>query len=179
MTDELDPRAFRWVEAGVSGLARSRDWDAVALVELRSLEDDPLEEIRFGRFADGTILVEGDDPGGEVVDSLAARLEGVVRPPYEALASRRTRREWSLGVRELRVEELELRGVDAAEILVALGPDGDPLLVVDGVEVESATGALAEADSVLNALGRSRHRTYAVRARRTVGSRWAVSVDPL
>ena len=30
MSDDLsDPRTFRWVEAGISGIPRTREWDAV------------------------------------------------------------------------------------------------------------------------------------------------------
>ena len=36
--DEIsDPRAFRWVESGVSGLARAREWDATAIAEVPEL----------------------------------------------------------------------------------------------------------------------------------------------
>ena len=43
-----DPRVVpRWVEAGVSGVPRGRDWDAVAVVDLPELEGSLASELSF------------------------------------------------------------------------------------------------------------------------------------
>jgi hypothetical protein len=178
--EPLDPRALRWVEAGVSGLARSRDWDAVELVELPELADHELEELRFGVLADGTVV--GGDAAlvpRSVVERLAAVLTQAVGTPYEAVAARQTRLEWSLAARALRIAEIELPPVDAVELVVAVAPDGSRSVLVDGVEPADAPAGLDAAVQRLEHLGRRRFEHFVARARRTVGDRWGLSVDPL
>jgi hypothetical protein len=177
--DLAEPLALRWVEAGVSGLARRRDWDVVEVVEVAELVDRDLEEIRFGVLADGTLVVSSAEVDEQVLSGLADRLAPSVRPPYEAFAARHTRLEWSLAARELRTEEIELPGLRADEVVVALGPEGTLELLVDGEEPRDRSEELAAAADRLEQLGRSRHRTFVVRARRAVGERFALSVDPL
>ncbi len=182
MTEPLDPRALRWVEAGVSGLARSRDWDRVEVVDVPELADGSLEELRFGALADGSVVAAtppGLDPG--LVERLAERLRERLGSPFEAVAVRRTRLEWSLAGRCLRLEEIALPPLAAGEIVVALGPgDERPALVVDGEEQVEPSEALAEATARLAALGGGRFDSFVVRARRLgLDDRWAASVDPL
>lgn len=181
MTEPLDPRALRWVEAGVSGLARSRDWDRVEVVSVPELADDSLEELRFGVLADGTVVgatPPGSDP--ELLDRLAGRLGEALEGPFEAVAARRTRLEWSLAGRLLRLEELALPRLTADEIIVAFGPGDDrPTVLVDGEELPDPAGALAEAVARLTELGGRRFESFVARARRLGPDRWAVSVDPL
>ena len=55
--DEIrDPRAFRWVETGVSGLARQREWDATAIVEVPELRATEEAEIEFRLLGDGSVI---------------------------------------------------------------------------------------------------------------------------
>lgn len=181
MTEPLDPRALRWVEAGVSGLARSRDWDHVELVSVPELANDSLEELRFSVLADGTAVgatPPGSDP--ELLDRLAGRLGEALTRPFEAVAARRTRLEWSLAGRLLRLEELALPPLAADELVVALGPgDERPTVLVDGEEPAEPSAELAEAVVRLAELGGRRFESYVARARRLEPDRWAVSVDPL
>lgn len=181
MTEPLDPRALRWVEAGVSGLARSRDWDRVEVLTVPELADDSVEELRFGVLADGTVVAvspSGIDPG--LVERLAGRLQEALEGPFEAVAARRTRLEWSLAGRALRLEEVTLPPLAATELVVALGPgDEQPTVLVDGEEPAEPADALAEAVGRLGALGGERYDSFVVRARRLGPDRWAVSVDPL
>ena len=181
MSDEPigDPRAFRWVEAGVSGLARSRDWDTVALVDVPELADAALEELRFGVLADGTVVGRDAAAGDHVLARLADRLQETVRPPFEAVAARQTRDEWSLAARELRIEEVELAMTEVRELVVAVGPDGVRTLLVDGEELHVPSEGLELAVQRLEEIGRRRSRSFVVRARHTVGDRFAISVDPL
>ncbi len=179
MTDPIDPRAFRWVEAGVSGLARSRDWDTVELVALPELAEHPLEEFRFGALADGTLVIDGDGVDEVVAERLGRRLSETLDGPYEAVAARQTRLDWSVAARVLRIEELTLPALESGEIVVALGPDGETTVVVDGVEPDGASDDLAFAVELLLELGSRRFPSFVVRARRTVGDRWGISVDPL
>ena len=181
MTEPLDPRALRWVEAGVSGLARSRDWDRVEVVAIPELADDSIEELRFGVLDDGTVVAAtpaGIDP--ELVERLAGRLWEALEGPLEVVAARRTRLEWSLAGRLLRLEEVTLPPLAADEIVVALGPgDNRPTVLVDGEEQVEPSDALAEAVGRLTDLGGGRFESFVARARRLGPDRWAVSVDPL
>ena len=179
-TEPIDPRALRWVEAGVSGLARSRDWDRVELVTIAELADEPLEEFQFGVLADGTVVGQGP-PGvaAGILERLAACLSDALDGPYEAVAARRTRLEWSLAARALRIEELVLPPLAADEILVAVSPDGEPTVLVDGEEPDAPSNELDAATARLLALGRERFDSFVIRARRARNDRWAISVDPL
>ena len=51
-----DPRAFRWVETGVSGLARVREWDATAIAEVDALRASDETEIDFRVLGDGSVV---------------------------------------------------------------------------------------------------------------------------
>jgi hypothetical protein len=182
VTEPLDPRALRWVEAGVSGLARSRDWDWVEVVAVPELEHDPVEELTFGALADGAavgVTPPGVDP--DVVERLAGRVRAALDGPFEAVAVRRTSLEWSVAARTLRIEELRLPALAADELVVAVGPGGEPSVLVDGDEAEAAPEGteLGVAVARLRALGGGRFDSFVVRARRLEADRWAVSVDPL
>lgn len=182
MTEPLDPRALRWVEAGVSGLARSRDWDLVEILAVPELEHDALEELTFGALADGTIVAvtpAGTDP--ILVERLARRLGDALDGPFEAVAVRRTRLEWSIAARMLRIEEVVLPPLAAEELVVAVGPGGEPAVLADGEEPDAASSGqeLDAAVARLRAIGAERYDSFVVRARRLGPDRWAVSVDPL
>ena len=93
---------------------------------------------------------------------------------------RRTRLDWSLAARALRIEEVALPPLQAEELVVAVGPGGEPSVLVDGEEVEPARlDGLEPAVDRLRAVGTARFRSFVVRARRLGPDRWAVSVDPL
>ena len=79
----LDP-GRNWLAAGITGIPRQREWDAVASVDAPG---SPGDETQFVVLADGRVLVESDgapDPG-----PLATGLEGVIDAPYRAVAVRR------------------------------------------------------------------------------------------
>ena len=96
--DILDPRgAFRWVEAGVSGLARQREWDATAIAELPALRASDETELDFRVLGDGSVI--GDiDPA--VVAELTREL--AIDAPYLARAVRQDETNWIVGA--LRME---------------------------------------------------------------------------
>lgn len=182
VTEPLDPRALRWVEAGVSGLARSRDWDRVEVVAVPELEHDALEELTFGALDDGAVVALTPaviDPG--LVERLADRIREALDGPFEAVAVRRTRLEWSLAARTLRIEEVTLPPVAADELVVGVGPGGEASVLVDGEEpvAGSLVDGLDAAVDRLRIVGGERFDSFVVRARRLGPDRWAVSVDPL
>lgn len=180
--DIVDPRVVpRWVPAGVSGVPRPRDWDAVVAVDVPELAGDPTADIAFRVLGDGTIVPGEDDGAGmAALERLAAALSAVVEPPYDARAARRDRTGWSAAARRLRSEAVELPSdLDATELAVAIPPDGERLVLVDGDEPERLDPALAVAADALERLGRERYATFVVRAARPPGGRWTIVVDPL
>jgi hypothetical protein len=174
-----DPLALRWVEAGVSGIARRRDWDAVEVVDVPELEGVPLEEVRFAQLADGTVVSAGGPASREALERLARCAVAAVPAPFEAVAARRTRLQWSIAVRGVRIAEIELPPLDAGELVLAIGPGGEPELLVDGTPPAAVTPQLEAARAILERAGRARSEAFVARARRVAGERWALSVDPL
>ena len=67
-----DPRAFRWVEAGVSGLARQREWDATSIAEVPSLRASDETELDFRVLGDGSVI--GDVDAGLLAGASDVRL---------------------------------------------------------------------------------------------------------
>ena len=179
--DIVDPRVVpRWVEAGVSGVPRGREWDAVAVVDLPELADAALSEIRFRVLEDGSISgAEGAAVPDLALRRLAAAVEEMLSPPYEALAARRGCHDWSIAARELRLEGIELPAALAAgEIVLAVPPGGERTLLVEGEEPAVMTPELEAAAAELERRGLARFDAFVARAER-VGGRWELTIDPL
>ncbi len=178
--DIRDPRLVpRWLPVGIHGIPRSREWDVVVLVTVPELAGSPISELALRRLADGMLVV---DPSARVpsaaLERIGAELADALPGPCEAIAVRRGVEDWSLAVRQARLDAVELPALPGiAELSVALAPDGERIVVADGEEVEPE-GALADAVDVLERLGLDRYRAFAVRATNVDGS-WAVAVDPL
>ncbi len=140
--DISDPRAFRWVETGVSGLARQREWDATSIVEVRELVATDEAEIDFRLLGDGSLV--GDVSPGVLAD-LTKDLR--IDPPYAARAVRQNETEWMVGATRIESELVEL-GEDpqAASLEVAVPPDGETMYLVDGeILADAPTGSVAAA----------------------------------
>jgi hypothetical protein len=178
--DIVDPRVVpRWVEAGVSGLPRSREWDAVTVVELPELESSSASELTFRVLGDASVAGAEGLPGA-AVERIVAELESAVRPPYEVRAARRGRCDWSVAARELRLESVPLLGsLPGDELAVAVTPDGERTTFVDGEETGLLTADLEAAFAVLERRGRERFPAFVSRAERVGPGRWELSVDPL
>ena len=67
---------------------RARRWDTVATAEAPALKGDT---VHFVSLADGTLVVDEDEPDGALA-SLADAVEQAIPPPYRAEAVRRERR---------------------------------------------------------------------------------------
>jgi hypothetical protein len=156
----LDP-AREWLAAGITGLARGREWDAVALADAPETAG---EELEFVALPDGRLLADAVD-----ATPFAAALAGAIEPPYRAVAVRRDD-VWAVGGRSIRVFELgaELGG-DSVEIVH--NADGMSLRV-DGIPSNAKVPEL-------EALGASRFATFVVRAHRLDGALFEVEVEPL
>lgn len=157
----LDP-ARHWLAAGITGLARSREWDATGAVEGPG---EVGEEVEFVALPDGRLLAAGGrDPG-----PFAGALEGSLDPPYRALA-RRQPEIWAVGARSIEVAE------------VSDDPGGDEVEIVRTEEGVSTTiDGLPTARSVpeLERLGEARGDAYVVRAGRLDGALFQVEVEAL
>jgi hypothetical protein len=171
-----DPRAFRWVESGVSGLARQREWDATAIAEVRGLEGSEEVEVDFRVLGDGSVI---GDVSGDVLAELTRDLG--VEPPYAARAVRQNAREWTVGAVRIESELVALPGgVDAVSLEAAVPPEGGTMYVVDGeILAEAPTGAAADALAELERRGAERFQAFVARADRLEDGRWELTVDPL
>lgn len=158
-----EPGPPGWMEAGIHGVPRQREWDAVVTVEAEGVEGD---RAKFVALPDDTLLVEE----GEDVDGLAEALDGVVRPPYRAEAVRRSEVQWAIGVR--RIEIVELEDDPEGETVTLTCRDGERTLLVDGAPVFGSIPALER-------LGTSRAESYVVQGQRLAEGLWEVRVTPL
>jgi hypothetical protein len=175
--DIRDPRAFRWVEAGVSGLAREREWDATAIVELPSLRGESVGELDYRLLGDGSLV--GQVPP-EALTELAAGLE--LDPPYAARAVRQSELEWLVGAVKLESDVVDLpQDVPAQTLEVAIPPEGaERMVIVDGeILGEEPVGLVGDAVSELERRGRERFQAFVARADRVEDGRWDLTIDPL
>jgi hypothetical protein len=151
-------------ETGVHGIARQREWDAVATVRAPDIAGD---ELAFDVLPDRTVLVE-DEEGDAPLAPLADALERELNPPYRAKAVRQSEELWAVAARAMDVVRLQRQAGDTIELSVR---DGERMLAVDGAR---EFGSIPE----LEALAAS-HAEYVVRADRLDGDWWEVKVDPL
>jgi hypothetical protein len=177
MPDEIsDPRAFRWVESGVSGLARQREWDATAIAEVPALRATEDGEVDFRVLGDGSVV-------GEVApDVLAELTHGLaIDPPYAVRAVRQNELEWMVGAVRMESQLVELpAGIEALSLEVAVPPEGETMMIVDGeILGDEPSGATAEAFAALEQRGAERFQAFVARADRLEDGRWELTVDPL
>lgn len=153
-----------FLPAGVTGLARPREWDAVGTV---AAPGTPGEELELVVLEDGRLVPE---PGSERpgLEAFAAALRGSIDPPYRALALRR--------------EDLWAIGASAIEV-AHLGPStyGDDLeLTWDGATLELVTDGEPADPATAPALERyasaRRDGPYAASAHRLVGDVFEITV---
>jgi hypothetical protein len=156
----LDP-AREWLAAGITGLARGREWDAVVLAEAPGTVG---EELEFVALSDGRLLAETGD-----ATPFADALAGALEPPYRAVAVRRVD-VWAVGARRIDVVELQ-QGTTGDQFELVRSADGVSTRV-DGIPSDTH---LPE----LEALGRARSATFVVRAHRLVDALVEVEVEPL
>ncbi len=151
-----------WMETGIHGVQRPREWDAVVTVEAEGVQGD---RARFVALADQTLLVEE----GENVEALADALDNVP-PPYRAEAVRRGESQWAVGIH--RIEVVSLPDAPEGQELTLTARDGGRTLLVDGAPV---FGSQPE----LERLGEARGESYVVQGNRLADDLWEVRVVPL
>ena len=163
MVHPIDPGSH-WLEAGITGLARQREWDAVATSEAPGTSGD---EAEFVALTDGRLLVDSG-PDGFDPAPLAAALEGAIDRPYRALAVRRPEL-WTVGASAIETARLDPdpRGDD-----LELAWDGATLaLVADGMPADPSTAAALERLAASRESG-----AYAAHAGRLDGDLFEISV---
>jgi hypothetical protein len=162
----LDP-GRHWLEAGITGLARQREWDAVATAEGPGELGD---EAEFVALADGLILLETGRSGFDPT-ILAGALEGSIDVPYRAVAVRREER-WAIGACAIDVARL---APDPRADALELTWDGALLtLVADRMPADPSQASALQAIAT-----RRKDGPYAARAQRLTGDLWEVMVLPL
>ena len=162
----LDPRHPFWQVAGIHGVARAREWDAVVAAEAPEL---PGEELDFVALEDGTLVVDLDLPE-DALSPLADALDGALEAPYHAYAHRREGDVWVAAAVVVDVVEVdeEIDG-DSVEIVAR---DGEHMTVVGG----ELTNRRIEA---LEALAEEDFESYFLEAARIDSQLWEVTVNPL
>jgi hypothetical protein len=161
----LDP-GREWLAAGITGLQRQREWDAVATVEG---DGEPGDEVTFVSLEDGTYVLESGDRADPA--PFAAALGQSIEVPYRAVAVRRPD-VWAVGAVAIEVERLEPdpRGNDLA-------------LVWNGAQLELTIDGLPASPTHASALqsiaGKRVDGPYAAHAHRLRGDLWELSVLPL
>ena len=158
-----EPGPPGWMETGIHGVHRQREWDAVVTVDVAGVEGD---RARFVALGDDTLIVE---EGGDV-EPLADALDEVAQPPYRAEAVRRGEAQWAVGVR--RIDVVQLQDDPEGQTLTLTAQDGERTLLVDG---EPAFGSIP----ALETLGAARGPSYVVEAQRLSDNLWEVRVTPL
>ncbi len=161
----VDP-GQHWLEAGITGIARPREWDAVVTVDAPGL---PGDEAEFVALPDGRLVVEGEDRLDPM--PLAAALAGAIDPPYRAVAVRREAL-WAVGAVSIEVVALSPtpRGRD-----LELTWDGSTLaLTIDTLPADPA-----QADALERIASTRRRGPYSARAHRLADDLWEILVLPL
>jgi hypothetical protein len=178
-----DVLAFSRIPAGVTGIPRLRDWDAVVVVELPELERSEIGEIEVVAPESGDVLLHADDAvPHHVGERIAAALDEEVDRPYEALAVRQDGLRWSAGARMLRGgTTLDFpAGLPAASLELAVAPDGAVELRADGDIVDPGLSPLfAEAAAELERHGRAKFQFFVARADKVAEGSWQLTMDPL
>lgn len=159
----LDP-GRHWLAAGITGLARQREWDAVATAEGEGRSGDELEVVVL---PDGRVLVERGPDGLEPA-FVAAALHDSLEPPYRAVAVRRPEL-WAIGAVAIEVARLD---PDPSGDELALTWEGETLsLIRDGLPADPSSASALEALANARVDGR-----YAAHATRLAGGLWEISV---
>ena len=160
-----EPAPPGWMETGIHGVHRQKQWDAVVAVEAEGVQGDA---VHFVALPDDSLLVE------EEVDAepIAAALDGTVDPPYRAEAVRRDETHWAVGIRRIEVVDLAEDSPEGDEVTLT-GRDGSHELMVDGA---LAFGSIPALERVGQERGEA---SYVVQGRRLADSLWEVRVTPL
>jgi hypothetical protein len=158
----LDP-AREWLAAGITGLARGREWDAVATLQAAGVAGD---ELAFVALPDGTFVHESSSDANPA--PFAAALSESISPPYRALAVRRPEL-WAVGAVAIEVQRLDPdpRGDELELVRSQSGLE----LSIDGVPAEPTQASALERIANARVPG-----AFAAHGHRLRGDLWELSV---
>jgi hypothetical protein len=152
-------------EPGIHGVPRTRRWDVVATARAPGLRGDT---IHFVVLADGTVVVEEDEPD-ETLAPLADAVEATIPPPYRAEAVRRGPETWAVGAS--RIQTAEVPGLAGEEAELVVTREGHVLRVDGRTTLGRAQG--------LERAGEAVGTEYVVRATRLDGELWELEATPM
>ena len=160
-----DPRAFGWVEAGISGIPRTREWDAVVTADCGTGGDTCVFAVVPGREP----IHLGADSGP--LACLVAALDDAAEPPYRAVGIRHEGSTWAVGA--VRIEVVELPAdIEGEELMLTVTQEGERALEIDGRPTAESIPALEE-------IVGGRYDAYFARATRLERGLWEIGIDPL
>ena len=117
MSTEVTRDVAPWNQAGVHGVPRPRQWDAVVTAEA----DLPGDSVHFVTLEDRTVVVDEDVPDDQLAP-LADAVETQLNPPYRAEGTRRDDRLWAVGASKISVVAIDEEiGGDTVELAVREG----------------------------------------------------------
>jgi hypothetical protein len=166
LSGPLDPRHPFWQVAGIHGVARAREWDAVVATLAPEL---PGEELDFVVLEDGTLIVDLDLPD-DALSPVADALDQALEAPYHAYAHRREGDVWvaaAIVVDIVAIEE-EIDG-DSIEVV---SRDGERMTVIGGELTNRRIVPLEE-------LAEEDFESYFLEASRIDATLWEVTVNAL
>jgi hypothetical protein len=162
----IDPDHPLWRIAGIHGIPRAREWDAV----LTAIAPDlPGDETDFVALPDGTLFTDEDLPAG-ALEPIAEAFDGLIDPPYHAVALRQDDDVWSAGAMRVAVVEVP-EGIDGDQVDLVVN-NGERKVLID--EAESR----AEIPS-LEGFAAQQFGSFVLRASRLDETLWEVTVLPL
>ena len=162
----IDPRHPLWQVAGIHGIPRVREWDAVTTAVAPEL---PGDETDFVVIDDGTIFTDDDLPD-EALTPLADALESLIEAPYHALGLQQDGDVWSVAAMR----------VNVVEVPEDVPGDKIDFVVNDG----ERTIAVVDARSTLKVpsleqFAAQQFGSFVLRASRLDDTLWEVTVLPL
>lgn len=152
-------------EPGIHGVPRARRWDTVASAEAPALKGDT---VHFVALADGTLVVDEDEPDGALA-SLADAVEQAIPPPYRAEAVRKGPETWAVAASRIAIAQIP--GLTGEQAELTSTREGR-VLRIDG---RTTMGSSRE----LERLGETEGTEYVVLAKRLDGELWEVEATAL
>ena len=163
----IDPEHPLWRIAGVHGIPRAREWDAVVTAVASEL---PGAEADFVALPDGTLYTDDDLPDGALAP-LADAFDSLLDAPYHAFALRQEEDVWSAAA--LRVDVVEVpEDVDGDRVDLVVNDDGERTVLVDGAESRVEIPSLED-------FAAQQFGSFVLRASRLDETLWEATVLPL